>query len=435
MEQQDAQSVIWDMINYIDASPTATHATVEMAQRLEAMGFKRLNEEDAWDLKPGDCFYVIRNYAGIIAARVGAEPPETGGCRIIGAHTDFPGLRLKPNGVYSKNGYLQLGVEVYGGPILHTWLNRDLGLAGRIVVGEDGVPGDVMLFEINRPVCHIPNLAPHIRVKRTEEIKLNRQDHFPPILGLGDKQALEEKPLLKAVAAEAGVDVDEIISCSIEVFDLQPGTTGGMNEEFVFSRSLDNLSSCHAGLEALKGAPTDAPFTQIIALFDNEEIGSGTMQGAQSGFLDSVIERLCIATDRPREAFHRTLANSLLFSVDGAHAVNPNYSSSHEPRHHPMLNGGPVVKVNANERYTTQLEAHAHLKACAAAVEAPLQTFVARTDVGTGSTIGPMTSTRLGIRSVDVGSPMLSMHSSREVGGVEDQLHMIRLLTEHFTRL
>lgn len=207
-----------------------------------------------------------------------------------------------------------------------------------------------------------------------------------------------------------------------------------MNGEFIFTRSIDNLSSCHAAIEALLKSPKKTPFTRVIALFDNEEIGSGTMQGAGSGYLEGILRRICGGSGSPVEAYYRAMANSLIISADGAHAVNPNYPEAHEPRHHPVLNGGPVVKVNSNERYTTQIEALAHLRKCAERAKVPLQTFVARTDVGTGSTIGPMTSARLGMRSIDIGSPMISMHSSREMGGVDDQLHMVELIREHFTK-
>jgi len=436
MPDPAARQTSLDLLDFIASSPTAAHAAREVARRLDRAGFVRLDENDRWSLKPSDQVYIVRNHSSIIAARIGASPPEDAGFRIVGAHTDFPGFRLKPRGVYSKNGYIQLGVEVYGGPILHTWTDRDLGLAGKLAVKNEDGSHEVLLFEVNRPVCRIPNLAPHIRPEKTDEIKLNKQDHLPPVIGIGDEKALEDKPVMKLIAAAAqggGVDPERISSHWIEVFDIQPGAVGGMNEEFLFVRSFDNLASCHAGIEALTMAPKDAPFTQIVALFDNEEVGSGTMQGAASRFLDSLIERICLSSDQPREAYFRSLANSMMISADGAHAVNPNYPEAHEPRHHPILNGGPVMKINANERYTTQIDAAEHLRKCAEKSGVPLQTFVARTDVGTGSTIGPMTASRLGMRSVDIGSPMISMHSSREMAGAVDQLHMIRLLTEHFS--
>jgi len=437
MPDKKTRETVLDMISFIEASPTAAHATRESARRLEDAGFHSLDEKDAWDISPGDCFYVIRNHSSIIACRVGSAPFEEAGFRIIGAHTDFPGLRLKPNGVYSKNGYLQLGVEIYGGPILHTWTDRDLGLAGKLAVKTDS-GYEIRLFEINKPVCRIPNLAPHIKPEKSDELKLNKQDHMPPVFGIGDDKALEEKPLVGFIAEEVGINPDDVLSYWIEVFDIQPGAIGGMNDEFVFTRSFDNLSSCHAGIEALKTASNDTPFTRIVALFDNEEVGSNTMQGAGSRFMDNIMERLCFRADSPREAYFRSLANSILVSTDGAHAINPNYPEAHEPRHQPILNGGPVIKVNANERYTTQVDAMGHLSRCAENADdgpVPLQKFVARTDVGTGSTIGPMTACRLGLKSIDIGNPMISMHSVREMAGIDDQLHMINLLREHLSAI
>lgn len=433
MREKESKQTALDMISFIDACPTAAHAVAELSSRFEKAGFKRLDEADSWSVQPGDQLYIVRNHSSILAIRAGSAPLQDAGFRIIGAHTDFPGLRLKPNGFYSKNGYIQLGVEVYGGPILHTWTDRDLGLAGKIIAKTDNRPPEVILFVVRRPVCRIPNLAPHIDPdKKKEGLQLNKQDHLPPVIGIGEEKALEEKPVLKLIAESLGIDPEKISSYSIEIFDIQPGCLGGLNDEFIFVRSFDNLASCHAAMEALLRAPETA-FTQVVALFDNEEVGSTTMQGARSGFLDSVLERLCLSSDNPREAFFRALAKSLAVSADGAHAVNPNYPEAHEPKHQPILNGGPVIKVNAQERYTTQIDALEHLKQCAERQNVPLQTFVARTDVGTGSTIGPMTASRLGIKSIDIGSPMISMHSVREMAGTDDQLSMVKLLTEHFS--
>ncbi len=437
MVDAKAKDTALDMIAFIEDSPTAAHAAAEVARRLDEAGFRRIEEKDDWEVESGDQFYVMRDDSSVIAVRVGHALPAEVGFRIIGAHTDFPGLRIKPNGVYSKNDYLQLGVEIYGGPILHTWTDRDLGLAGRLVVEKEDGSHETMLFRLHRPVCRIPNLAPHIKPDKDDGLKINKQDHMPPVFAIGDEKALDEKPLLKLLAEASGARPDRMKAYEVEVYDLQPGAIGGMNDEFIFTRSFDNLASCHAAVEALLAAPKDAPFTQVVALFDNEEVGSRTMQGAGSGFLDSVLERLSVLEGSRREPFFRAMAQSMMISADGAHAVNPNYPEAHEPRHQPILNGGPVVKVNANERYTTQIDAYEHLRKCAEKCGpdkgVPLQTFVARTDVGTGSTIGPMTACRLGIRSIDIGSPMMSMHSVREMAGTEDQRYMISLMTEHLS--
>jgi aspartyl aminopeptidase len=434
MPSDKSISTTRDLIRFIDSSPTASHAASEAARLLDESGFKPLDETEPWDLHPGNQRYLIRDHSAIIAFRVGSEHPQDSGFRIIGAHTDFPGLRLKPNAVYSKAGYVQLGVEVYGGPIVATWTDRDLGLAGRIILKTGDSSIQVKLVRINRPMCRIPNLAIHMNRDVNENgLKLNVQDNLPPIIGMGDDKFLEELPLKKLLAESAGVDVEKIVDYRIEIVDIQPGAIGGIDNAFVFSGRIDNLASCHASIEALRSAPKDAPFTQVVALFDNEEVGSQTPGGAGSRLLDHVLERLCIGENQPREAFFRATAKSFMISCDGAHAVNPNYPEAHDPKHQPMLNGGPVLKVNAQERYTSEIEALAHLQNCAERAGIKLQTFVARTDKPCGSTIGPMTAARLGIRSVDIGTPMLSMHSIRETGGVEDQAKMLDLMGRHFT--
>ena len=436
MHEQDSTTIAQDLLAYIEASPTAAHAVAETVRRLEAAGFTRLDEADTWNVAPGTAVYTTRNHTSLIAARIGSEPLWETGARITGAHTDFPGLRVKPNGQYSKCGYLQLAVEVYGGPLLHTWTDRDLGLAGRAIISSaDAGPGadsQTMLYDLHRPLCHIPNLAPHIRPEKKEGVVLNKQAHLPPILGLGKKEAVQAAALQALIARERDVKQEAVRAFTVEPYDLQPGTLGGLQGEFLHTRSYDNLGSCHAALRAFLASRPQA-HTQIIALFDNEEVGSQTMQGAGSRFLDMLLERLCEAAPRPREALYRAIARSFIVSADGAHAIHPNYAEVHEPHHHPILGGGPVVKVNANERYTTHLEALDLLQACAARAGVHLQHFVARTDVGTGSTIGPMTATRLGIRSIDVGNPMLAMHSIRETAGTADQAAMTRLLGAFMT--
>ncbi len=424
-----------DFLAYVAASPTAAHAVRETGRRLQDAGFSAADEAESWEFSPGACFFVRRNHTSIVAVRLGQKPLSETGARILGAHTDFPGLRLKPNPLYAKCGYVQMSVEVYGGPLLHTWTDRDLGVAGRAIVRSAAGKAETMLYDISRPIARIPNLAPHIRPEKSPSLTLNKQTHLPPVLALhGDDGASPDANMLRALLARAleeeygaKTDPETITAFTAEPYDLQPGALAGLKEEFIVTRSYDNLASCHAALDALlKAEPQD--HTQIIALFDNEEVGSQTMQGAGSRFLDNVIERLCADAARPREAFFQTIARSFIASVDGAHAIHPNYPEAHEPHHHPLLGKGPVVKVNANERYTTQLEAHDLLQSCARTARVSLQSFVARTDVGTGSTIGPMTATRLGIRSVDLGNPMLAMHSIREMAGTADQAAMEKLL-------
>ncbi len=434
MPTKKTKTAALDFLSFVSASPTAAHAAGEAARRLEKAGFKQIRESESWKLKPGSRFYIIRDHSAIIACRVGTVLPEKSGFRIIGSHTDFPGFRVKPNGLYSQSDYLQLGVEIYGGPILATWTDRDLGLAGKVIIKDKSGKPSVKLFFIDRPICRIPNLAIHMANQVNKDgLKLDKQTHLPPVIGIGDEKALEDFPLKKEIAKAAGVAAGKIENYRIEVVDIQPGTLGGFDDEFIFTSRYDNLSSCHAGIEAIINAPAKTPFTQIVAMFDNEEVGSNTPPGAGGRFLDNVLERLCLASKNPREAYFRALNCSMMISADGAHAVNPNYADAHDPHHKPILNGGPVLKVNAMERYATDIETTEHLSDCAKKAKVPLQTFVSRTDKPCGSTIGPMTAARLGISSVDIGNPMISMHSVREMAGTDDQLSMIKLLTGHLS--
>jgi len=435
MAPPSRQATTQDLLDFIAASPTAAHAVAASVARLEKAGFSRLDEADAWSLAPGDAVYVVRGTNAVIAARIGREPAHETGFRLAGAHVDAPGLRLKPEALYSQEGYLQLGVEVYGGPLLASWTDRDLTFAGRLLLkGRGGTP-EVQLVQLDRPVCRIAQLAVHLnRDVNKDGLKLDKQRHLPPICGLGGEKEIAQGPVLQALARAAGVARERILAAEVEIVDTQPPAIGGLDRSLYFAPRIDNLAGSHAVLEGLLQASRPPRATGVIALFDNEEIGSGTPEGAGSFFLDAVLERITLAADPSREAWHRARARSWFVSVDGVHAVHPNYPDLHDARHKPQLNGGPVVKVSALQRYATDLRARHWFEACAAQAKVKLQYYVHRTDLRSGSTIGPMTAARLGVPGVDVGSPMLAMHSIRETGGVDDQLGMIRVLKQHFAR-
>ena len=423
------------LLKFIDASPTAAHAVQQAQQILDGAGFRQINAGDAWDLQAGERFYVKRQHNSIIAGRVGALSPREAGFRLIGAHADSPGFRLKPHAQYSDKGYLLLGVEVYGGPLLASWTDRDLSIAGKIFVRQGSESPRVILVRADRPLCRIPQAAIHLnREVNDKGLVLNRQRHLPPVFGLGDDEVLRSDSLLVYFAEQAGVDVNDIVATDLELFDIQAASLGGLHKELLFAPRIDNLAGMHASLTALLEAnPSDsaAPeLSQVVAVFDSEEIGSQTLGGAGSGFLDSVLERLA-TEDGGREDFHRALAKSMMASVDGAHATHPNYAEYHDPRHPIVLNGGPVIKVNAMQRYATTGLTQQWFERCAARAAVPVQHYVHRSDLPCGSTIGPMTSTRLGVATVDVGNPMLAMHSIRETAGAEDQAMMIASLIEH----
>lgn len=366
---------------------------------------------------------------------MGQKKPEDSGFRIIGAHTDSPGFRLKPNAPYLSNGYLMLGVEVYGGPLLASWTDRDLTLAGSLVV-DDGQGGHkTVLVNLKRPVCKIPQLAIHLnRNVNDKGLKLDKQKHMPPMIALLESKGTDPKMILiNALAKAAKVPAKSVVDFSLELVDTQEPTIGGLFDEFYFSGKIDNQTGCHSAVQALVQSTKIDNATRVIALFDNEEIGSNTAQGAGSTLLDTVLERVCMKGKNPRENLLRALSKSLLVSSDGSHALHPNYSDMHDKHHQPMLNKGPVIKVHASRKFATVAETKAYFANCADKAKAPYQTFSGRSDLASGSTIGPISGTRLGIPAVDVGVPMLGMHSVRETGGVMDQAYMIDILKIHFT--
>ena len=424
-----------ELLEYIWSAPTPFHAVETTVERLKSAGFTALEESAAWEIETAGGYYVTRNDSSIIAFIAGSGYPSNNGFRLVGAHTDSPNLRLKPQPEIREFGYAQLGVEVYGGVLLATWTDRDLGLAGRVVVeNESGAP-ESRVLRIDRPIARIPQLAIHLnRTVNTEGLILNRETHLPPVLALASE---DSAGFLDWLGGELGVKPERILSHELMFHDVQRPSIGGWNEEFLYAPRLDNLASCHAGLEALLAdADTEMEATRAIVLYDNEEIGSATLQGAGGTFLYDVLQRISAARaekgSSSEEAFHRARAQSLLISADMAHAVHPNYADLHEKRHLPALNQGPVIKVNASAKYATDAESSAQFRRFCRAADVPCQSFVMRADLACGSTIGPISATRLGIRTVDVGNPMLSMHSCREMAGTQDHLSMIRALTQFF---
>lgn len=416
-----------DLLSYIDASPTPYHAVAETERRLRDAGYSPIDEGDAWDLASGARHYVIRS-GSIVAFELGADAPSEAGFRIIGAHTDSPNLRIKPDPGRSEHGLRILAAEPYGGVLLHSWLDRDLGLAGRVVVRKRGAEARTLLVCIDRPILRVPNLAIHLqRELRTEGLKLNKQDDMSPVLGLDGAPSLFEL-LCDQLKAEHGVDVtsDEILSWDLMTFDLQPSALGGADESFIFAPRLDNLASCHAGLLALtaEGEAGLPGFTRMLALWDHEEVGSRSASGAAGPFLRDVLERLA----EPGQGYARAASRSVMVSADMAHAVHPHKSDRHEPQHMPLLGAGPVIKVNTNQSYASDAETVALFVALCEDVGIAPQRFVNRADLGCGTTIGPVSATRLGIPTVDVGNPMLSMHSAREMAATADVRPMIRVL-------
>ncbi|SEK48875.1 aspartyl aminopeptidase [Stigmatella aurantiaca] len=436
MSSTDAGITAQDLLSYIDASPTPYHAVRETARRLAQQGYRALDEGEPWTLQPGDRVFVIRGGTSIAAFHLGTQPVDRAGFRLVGSHTDSPNLRLKPNAAVARNGYHQLGVEVYGGVLLSTWMDRDLSLAGRVLLHAGGKP-QPHLVDFRRPLLRVPNLAIHLnRTVNSEGLKLNAQEHLVPVLGLERHGPAELRALLVAELARASVraEVGDILGYDLCLYDTQPSTRSGAQGEFVHAPRLDNLASCYSGLSALLAMNGAAEATCGIVLYDHEEVGSRSAQGADGSFLRDCLQRLVLGLGDGRpDAIHRAIHHSYLVSSDMAHAVHPNYASMHEPKHQPLMGGGPVIKSNVNQSYATDGESWAYFAALCRDAGVAAQHFVTRTDLGCGSTIGPITASALGMRTVDVGSPMLSMHSIREMAAASDIADMIRVLSRLFS--
>ncbi len=425
------EPLVRDLLDFIDRSPTPYHAVAESVRRLEAAGFRGAAEADLWEVEPSARRYVVRNDGSLVAFEVGVAAPSDAGFRVIGAHTDSPNLRLKPRADVESQGYRQLGVETYGGVLLHTWLDRELSIAGRVTFRDGGDLRSVLL-DFERPLVRVPSLAIHLqREIRTEGLKLNPQQHLVPVFGLEGGAALYELVAEELAETVAKVEADAILAFDLMLYDVQPSGVAGARSEFLVAPRLDNLASCHAALSALIGASRDpAPaFTRVVVLYDHEEIGSRSAQGAAGPFLFETLERAVQAYKGGEpQGLPRALARSTLLSVDMAHAVHPNYADKHEPQHRPIIGGGPVIKVNANQAYASDSVTSGLVASLCAEVQVEPQHFVSRTDLTCGSTIGPITASRLGIRTVDLGNPMLSMHSCREMAGAADVEPMMRVL-------
>ena len=429
-EQNDA---LQDLILFLDASPTPFHACREVGQRLDQAGFSRLDEREPFHLEPNARAYVVRG-GTIVAFVAGKRPPaETGFC-MVGAHTDSPNLRLKPLPDFTNAGYRQLAIEPYGGVLQSTWLDRDLGLAGRVTLRG----GASELVRIDRTLGTIPSLAIHLnREVNKEGLVLNAEKHLHPLVGLdGDTSPRFDELLLEAIAAtpSAGAARSDIVGFDLALFDLRGATLGGAAGELVHSARLDNLASCHSACQALIATGPAGDATRVLALFDHEEVGSQSAVGARSELLRALLERVALSySEASADAWARAAARSFFVSVDMAHGVHPNYPDKHDKLHRPLLGKGPVVKLNVNQSYATDGAGQgAFVEACRAeGVET--QVFSARNDIPCGSTIGPITAARLGVRTVDVGNPMLAMHSCRETAASSDALAMTRVLRRLFS--
>ncbi|KAJ9635566.1 hypothetical protein H2204_005740 [Knufia peltigerae] len=487
-----------DFLDFVNASPTPFHAVKSVKERLSKVGFKEIKEKESWSstCQPGGKYFLTRNGSTVVAFAIGKKWKPGNPISMIGAHTDSPCLRIKPVSKKQGDGFIQVGVETYGGGLWHTWFDRDLGIAGRAMVrGRDG---NVVqkLVRVDRPILRVPTLAVHL--DRQETFNFNKETQLFPIAGLvaaelkrqDDKKGQgkvenndqeehgQSKPftplkaittrhhshIVELIAADAGVSPEDVVDFEVVLYDTQKACLGGLSEEFIFSARLDNLNQTYCATMGLinsvesASALDDESSIRLIACFDHEEIGSMTAQGAFSTMLPAIIRRISVlpsssfvdgseqsydhAVDPDvSTAYEQTLSSSFLLSADMAHSVNPNYGAKYEPDHKPEMNQGPVIKINANARYATNSPGIVLLQEVARkapkiidsdAEGVPLQLFVVRNDSSCGSTIGPMLSAHLGTRTLDLGNPQLSMHSCRETGGADDVHHAIRLFSSFF---
>ena len=418
-----------ELMDFLANSPTPFHAVRSMSESLNKAGFECLAEQDAWQLHPGKRYYVTRNNSSIIAFVYGRAPLLAGGIRILGAHTDSPCLKVKPQPELNKSGYFQLGVEVYGGALLNPWFDRDLSLAGRISYRTPAGAVEHSLLDFNRAIAVIPSLAIHLDREANTKRSVNKQTDLPPVLmrskAKGEPSA-DFRALLKSEMQKQGLgDVDEVLDYELSFYDVQRPALVGLESEFLTSARLDNLLSCYIGLQALLSS--DGEQTALLVCNDHEEVGSMSACGAQGPMLEDFLSRVLPDT----EARIRTLQSSMMVSADNAHGVHPNYADRHDANHGPKLNDGPVIKVNANQSYATNSQTSALFRHWCHELDIPVQTFVTRTDMGCGSTIGPIATAEVGVRAIDIGVPTFAMHSVREMAGVADSHYLYRVLCHY----
>ena len=423
-----------ELIDFLYDSPSACHGVKATQKILDANGFIEIKEEDKWNLQPKGKYYVMKNDSALIAFEVGSGDIEETGLRLIGAHTDVPGFRIKPNPqMISEGKYVKLNTEVYGGPILHTWYDRPLGIAGKVALkGASPLKPEIRLVNINKPLLIIPSLAIHMNREVNDGYKINRQVDTLPLLGLINDKLEKEDYLMNILAEELQVNKEDILNFELGLYEYEKGMLIGMNEELISSGRFDDLWMVYAGIRALVDSRENEA-TKVMICIDNEEIGSLTAEGADSTLLNNILERITLGLGKDREGYYRTLANSIMISADLAHAVHPNLGDKHDPTNRPVLEGGPVLKIAASGSYSTDSFNGAVFAGVCEAAGVPFQKFVNRSDVRGGTTIGPVTAANLTIPVIDMGAPVLGMHSIRELASVKDNYYTVKAFTEFFS--
>ena len=423
-----------ELVDFLYDSPSACHGVKATQKILDENGFVEIKETDKWNLQAKGKYYVIKNDSALIAFEVGTGDIEEKGFRLIGAHTDVPGFRIKPNPqMISEGKYVKLNTEVYGGPILHTWYDRPLSIAGKVSLkGSSPLKPETRLVNINKPLLIIPSLAIHMNREVNEGYKINRQVDTLPLLGLINDKLEKEDYLMNIISEELQVNKEDILNFELGLYEYERGSLIGMNEELISSGRFDDLWMVFSGIKALVDSRENES-TKVMICIDNEEIGSLTAEGANSTLLNNILERIALGLGKDREGYYRTLANSIMISADLAHAVHPNLGDKHDPTNRPVLEGGPVLKIAASGSYSTDSFNGAVFAGVCEAAGVPFQKFVNRSDVRGGTTIGPVTAANLTIPVIDMGAPVLGMHSIRELASVKDNYYTVKAFTEFFS--
>ena len=430
------------LLSFLDASPVNFLAVKNIADTLTANGFRRINPAlPLGEVKSGDRFFVTKNDSSIYAFRIGNKPIADAGFHMICAHCDSPTFRIKPHAeMLTEGGIVKLNTEVYGGPIMSTWFDRPLTLAGRVIVrGEDVMQPETLLLHIKRPLLQISNLAIHFNRQVNDGVALSKQKDVLPLLGQITNQLEAGNLLMNVILEELNSTIADCQFCAKDVLDFDlyladatPACTFGVHNEFISSGRLDDLSMCYAGLEALIASDT-TDTTQVLALFDNEETGSQTKQGAGSPFLAYILKRIAMSQSHTEEAYYQAVERAFMISADNAHAWHPNYPEKYDPTNHPMLGGGPVIKFNAAQKYASDAVSAAVFAGLCEKAGVPCQRFVNHSDVAGGSTLGNILASSIPLRGVDMGNAILAMHSCRETGSVVDHEYCVKVFTEFFS--
>ena len=426
--------MIENLIEFLNESPVNFLAVKTLKEILAGRGFREINAADnIGELKAGDQVFFTKNDSSLYAFRIGRKALADNGFHLICAHCDSPTFRIKPNAeMLCEGGITKLNTEVYGGPIMRTWFDRPLSLAGRVLIKTDDVmQPETRLLHIKRPLLQITNLAIHFNRQVNDGVKLSKQKDLRPLLGIVTDQLESGNMLMNVIAEELGVSIPDILDFDLYLYDIAPACTFGVHDEFISGGRLDDLSMVHAGLMALLATETQDT-TQVLAVFDNEETGSQTKQGAGSPFLSTLLQRIVLAQGGNQEDFFRSIEKAFMISADNAHAWHPNYSEKYDPTNHPMLGGGPAIKFNAAQKYASDAASAAVFMGICQKAGVPCQRFVNHSDVAGGSTLGNILAGSLPLRGVDMGNPVLGMHSVRETGSTADHLYCIKAFTEFY---